>query len=201
MSPSPPPDQTGRQRPLPGRLWADYWRYVVLSGAVFALGIVAGALLVDVIGLRALFGGRDLGGAFPEPTVGLLVVNNGIVILILVLSSLTLGLLTVGVLVYNGVIVGYVATLVAREGGLDVVVIGLAPHGVIEIPAFFFASAVAFRFTHQVLGAALGRREDVMTSRELREAVVMVVLALALIPVAAYVEAEITTALLEARMG
>ena len=201
MSESSTAERAGGWRRLPGRLWADYWRYVGLAGVLFAVGIVAGALLVDVVDLALLFGGQDLGSAFPEPTVGLLVVNNTIVIVLLVVSSLSLGLVTVAILVYNGVIVGYVATLVAREGGLDVVVLGLAPHGILEIPAFLFASAVAFRFTHQVLGAALGRREDVMTSREFREAVVMVGLALALIPVAAYVEAEITTALLEGHMG
>ncbi|MFD1586640.1 stage II sporulation protein M [Halorientalis brevis] len=197
MSETPSSQAASESRWLPVRLWADYWRYVALSGALFAVGIVVGALLVDLVSLSVLFGGRELEGAFPEPTVGLLVVNNAIVILLLVASSLTLGLVTAAVLLYNGVIVGYVATEVAREGGLAVVLVGLLPHGVLEIPAFLFASAVAFRFTHQVLGAALGRREDVMTQRELREAAVMVVVALVLIPIAAFVEAEITTALLD----
>lgn len=201
MTESPSRDASRQSRRLPVRLWADYWRYVVLSGALFAVGIVVGALLVDLVSLSVLFGGRELDGAFPEPTIGLLVVNNAVVILLLVASSLTLGLVTIGILVYNGVIVGYIATLVAREGGLDVVLVGLLPHGVVEIPAFLFASAVAFRFTHQVLGAALGRRDDVMTRRELREAVVMVLLALVLIPIAAYIEAEITVTLLEGIRG
>lgn len=196
------PDVTASQRrPLPRRLWADYWRYVLLSGALFTLGIVVGALVVDVVSLSALFGGRTLGETFPKPTVELLVVNNTVVLLLLVASGLTLGLGTVAILVYNGVIVGFVATLVARRSGLEIIVVGLVPHGILEIPAFLFASAVAFRFSHQVLGAALGRREDVMTSRELREAAVVVGLALVLVPIAAYVEAEITTTLLENARG
>ncbi|MFB6179063.1 MAG: stage II sporulation protein M [Halorientalis sp.] len=200
MSESPSTASAAGWRSLPSRLWAAYWQYVLLSGTLFALGIVVGALLVDVISLRVLFGGRDLGSAFSKPTVGLLAANNSIVILLLVASSLSLGLLTIGILVYNGVIVGYVATLVARKSGFEIVLLGLVPHGVVEIPAFLCASAVAFRFSHQVIGAALGRREDVMTRRELRDAVAMVVLALVLIPIAAYIEAEITTKLLAGRV-
>jgi len=202
MSESPSTATAYSWRTLPKRLWADYWRYVLLSAVLFGLGIVIGALIVDVVSLSALFGGRTIGEAFPEPSIGLLVVNNTVVLLLLVASSLTLGLGTAVILVYNGVIVGFVATLVAREGGLEIVVIGLVPHGIVEIPAFFLASAVAFRFSHQVIGAAIGGREDVMTSRELREAIVVVALALVLIPIAAYIEAEVTTALLEtARTG
>lgn len=182
---------------LPGRLVAVYWPYVALSGALFALGVVAGALAVDLVTLRTLFGGQPVARAFPDPTVGLLVANNGIVLLLLVASGLTLGLGTVLILVYNGV----VATLVAREAGLAVILVGLLPHGVVEIPAFLLASAVAFRFTHQVLGAARGRRTEVMTDRELRDAIVVAVVALVLVPVAAYIEAEITTSLLERVRG
>jgi len=190
----------GRQRTLPGRLWAGYWPYIALSGALFAVGIVVGFLLVDMVSFSLLFGGQNLGDAFPEPTVELLAINNAIVIILLVLSSVTLGLVTVAILVYNGIIVGYVATLVARDVGIEVVVLGLAPHGLIEIPAFLLASAVALRFSHQVIGTVLGRRETVMTGRELRDAVAMVVFALVLIPIAAYIEAEITTMLLDGRL-
>ena len=183
---------------LPRRLVRHYWRYVVLSALLFVVGIAVGVVLVDLIPLDTLFGQQGFEGAFPnELTVGVLVANNALVVVLLVASSLTLGLGAIIILVYNGVIVGYVGTIVAQNAGLAVLLVGLTPHGIVEIPAFLFASAVALRFSHQVLGAATGRREDVMTSPELREAIVMSVLALALIPVAAYIEANITTQLLE----
>lgn len=193
---------TAHSQSLSRRLWARYWRYVAFSAALFAVGVVAGGLLADVVSLGALFGSYgQFGETVPEPTVGLLLVNNTVVLLLLVASGLTLGLVTVAILVFNGFVVGYVGTLAAREGGLGVVVVGILPHGVVEIPAILFAAAVAFRFTHQVLAAALGRRSDVMTRRERREALAMVVLSLLLLPVAAYIEANVTAALLERYVG
>jgi len=185
---------------LARRLRRRYLPYVQFSLGLFVLGVVAGALLVDVVSLSALLGSPgDV--AFPEPTVGLLVVNNSVVLLLLVASGLTLGLGTAVVLVYNGALVGYVSVLAAREGGLATPVVGILPHGVVEIPAILLASAVAFRFAHQVLLAARGRRADVMTGSELRDAIVLVVVALALVPLAAYVEATVTPALLERVAG
>lgn len=195
------PGRSGGWSAVPGRLWGRYWRYVAFSFGLFALGSVAGALVVDQISLGVLLGAGPgpggLGEALPEPTVGLLVVNNAVVLLILVASGATLGLVTAGVLVFNGFIVGYVVVLVAREAGPVAPVIGILPHGILEIPAILFASAVAFRFSHQVINAARGRRDDVMTDQELRDAIVLVVVALLLIPIAAVIEARITTQLLE----
>lgn len=201
IDPPEPPAPAG-WRGAPRRLYGSYARYVAVSFVLFALGVVAGTLVVDLVSLSALFPGggafgRGGNGGLPQPTTGLLTVNNTVVIVVLVASGATLGLLTVLVLVYNGVIVGYVSVVAARAGGLAVPVIGILPHGVLEIPAFLFASAVAFRFSHQVLAAAVGQREDVMTRQEARDTALLVVVALVLIPIAAFVEAEITVRLIE----
>lgn len=193
--------EAGRQGTL-RRLYGSYGRYVALSLALFTLGIVGGVLVVDLVSLSTLLPGTGAfsgggSGGLPQPTTGLLTVNNTIVILVLVASGATLGLLTVFVLVYNGAIVGYVSVVAARAGGVAVPFVGILPHGVLEIPAFLLASAVAFRFSHQVLAAALGQREDVMTRQEARDAALLVVVALVLIPIAAFVEAEITVRLIE----
>jgi stage II sporulation protein M len=103
--------------------------------------------------------------------------------------------------VYNGLVVGYVVAVVAAEVGPLTIAVGLLPHGVLEIPALLGAAAVAFRFSHQVLGAALGRRGSVMTRRELRDAVLVFAVALFLIPIAAFVEANVTTELLARMTG
>lgn len=201
IDPPATPEPTGWQG-TPRRLYESYARYVGLSLVLFTLGIVAGVFVVDFVSLSALFPGSGAfgsgeSGGVPQPTFGLLTVNNTIVILLLVASGATLGLLTILVLVYNGVIVGYVSVVAARAGGLAVPFVGILPHGILEIPAFLFASAVAFRFSHQVLAAALGQRQDVMTRQEALDAALLVVIALVLIPVAAFVEAEITVRLIE----
>jgi len=199
------PNTSGGWSAVPRRLWGRYWRYVAFSFGLFVLGSVAGALFVDQLSLGALLGAGTgpgaLDEALPEPTVGLLVVNNTIVLVTLVASGATLGLLTAGILVFNGFLVGYVVVLVAREAGPVAPVVGILPHGILEIPAILFASAVAFRFSHQVINAARGRREDVMTSQELRDAILVVVVALVLIPIAAVIEARVTTQLLEQYVG
>lgn len=188
-----------RRRPLYRRVPANYWPYMLLAGAFFAAGGVAGALLVDIVELGEAVGARrSVGGPVQEPTVGFLIVNNAIVLVLLVASGLTLGLGTVAILVFNGAIVGYVAVLAARVGGPFAPVVGLLPHGVIEVPAMLLASAVAFRFSHQVLRAATRRRAEVMTRAERREATAATAVSLALVPVAAYVEVNVTVAVLEA---
>ena len=183
-------------RSVPGRVWARYWRYVALSGLLFVAGAAGGGVLVDTVALGEVFGAGGPGGSSPELTVGFLVANNALVAVLLVASGLTLGLGTTGILLFNGFIVGYVVVSVARSEGVIVPVVGILPHGVVEVPALLLASAVAFRFSHQVLAAALGRRESVMTRTERREAVLVAVLALALIPVAAVIEATVTPTLL-----
>jgi stage II sporulation protein M len=175
-----------------------YWRYVLLGAVLFGLGIALGVALVGVVDLATLLGGADsVGGALPELTFWGLVVNNGLVLVLLLATGLTLGLGTVAILVYNGVIVGYVLAVAVAASGPEVILFGIVPHGVVEIPAFLLAGAVAFRFAHQILAAARGQRTQVMTGAETTRAVALVALAAVCIPIAAYVEAEITTALLE----
>ncbi|MFB6142132.1 MAG: stage II sporulation protein M [Halorientalis sp.] len=192
---------------LPRRLWRAYRPYLALSAALFALGGVLGGLLVQVVGLESIVGaagftggGGSGAGAVPEPTFWLLVVNNTVALVVLVASGLTLGLVTAGALLFNGALVGAVAVVAARAGPL-VPVVGILPHGVLEVPALLFASAVAFRFAHQVVGAARGTRETVMTAAERREATALTAVAFALIPVAALFETTVTTALLARLVG
>lgn len=181
-------------------LWAHYRWYVLVSGLLFGVGIVIGTLLVGQLSLQTLFGGQTPENAFPKPTVGLLIRNNAIVVGLLVASVLTLGLAAVAILVYNGVIVGYVGRLVADRAGIEVVVLGFLPHGVVEIPAFLLASGVALRASHQLVAAVLGDRESVPTATLLRDSGIVVVVALVLIVVAAVIEAEITLRLVETIM-
>lgn len=190
-------------RSLPRSLWQGYWRYFLLSAVLFVAGGVLGGVLVQfvelssILGVAGFGGGAGGGGEFPEITTAFLVLNNTVALFVLVLSGATLGLLTVAILLFNGALVGAVVTVTAETSGLLVPVVGILPHGVLEIPALLFAASVAFRFSHQVVLAALGRREDVMTGAEAREAAVLTGLAFVLIPVAAYIEANVTTALLE----
>ncbi len=188
-------------RSLPRNLWYGYRRYVALSALLFVVGGVIGGIVVQFVELSAIlstagFGGEG-GGEFPEITTAFLVLNNTVALLVLVLSGATLGLLTAAILLFNGALVGAVVVVTAETGGLLVPVVGILPHGVLEIPALLFAASVAFRFSHHVVLAATGRREDVMTDEEAKEAAVLTVLAFVLVPIAAFIEANITTALLE----
>lgn len=187
-------------RSLPRNLWHGYWRYFVLSAVLFVAGGVVGGVIVQFVELSSILGVAGFGGSggeFPEITTAFLVLNNTVALLVLVLSGATLGLLTVAILLFNGALVGAVVTVTAETSGVVVPIVGILPHGVLEIPALLFAASVAFRFSHQVVLAATGRREDVMTSGEAKEAAVLTVLAFLLIPIAAYIEANVTTALLE----
>ncbi|MFP4590377.1 MAG: stage II sporulation protein M [Halobacteriales archaeon] len=173
--------------------WAEHRRYVHLAVGLFALGCLLGVLLVDRVDLFGLIGLGDLGEAFPEDITTLVIfANNSVVLAITVLGILSFGILTVIVLVFNGVILGYVAVPAAREAGVAFVVVGVVPHAILELPAFFLGAAVAFRLLHRFVDRIRDHRARVLDPGEGRRVVLLLAAAWLAVAVAAAVEVHVT---------
>ncbi|QLK24462.1 stage II sporulation protein M [Natrinema zhouii] len=186
--------------------WDEHSRYVGFATGLFAFGILVGiALMVagynlleiieELVG-EPLF--PDIGGQSRTELARFLLVNNTRAFLLSILGVLTLGLLTVWAMVFNGIIVGNLGAVVASNVGIGYILVGLLPHGVFELPALFIAAGVGFRLLYRVGQRLRGSRNAILTRRYLYRTGLLVLVGWLLLVVAAIIEAFVTPALLEA---
>ncbi|GGA04771.1 hypothetical protein GCM10008018_58430 [Paenibacillus marchantiophytorum] len=71
--------------------------------------------------------------------------NNAIKSVIVVFLGLFVGVLPLFMLVANGMILGYVLSLQTNESTLSIVLKGILPHGIIEIPVILLACAYGIK--------------------------------------------------------
>lgn len=183
--------------------YREHRPYLALSAGLFVAGFLAGvALFLQGIDLFAALGIGSFESLIPENvTAASILANNTRAFALMVVGVLTFGLLTVFGLVFNGLVIGYVAGAIAARRGIGFVLAGILPHGVLELPALFAAGAVAFRVVVRVRERIFGPRDRVMSGPEWRRTGAFVVAAWVLLLVAAVVEFYVTGALLNALFG
>jgi len=175
--------------------------YVPAAAALFAGSIVVGFLFGSLVPTELLQG--EAGGSpfLPdEITFVSILVNNLLAITVALLGAVSIGLFSGFVLVLNGVVVGAVVQIALREVSALTVFVLIAPHGIIEIPAILLVAAIGFRFGHRTYRYIRGRSEELVTGRDVREAAVLYAVAVVMIVVAAWIEAEVTLELAQ-RIG
>lgn len=182
------------------RAWSDHWRYVQLSAILFAIGGIIGVVIAALgIDLFAALGFDDFfEEALPEElTTATILINNSIVFLLAVIGVLTFGLLTAIILVFNGLVVGYVVVPAAQDAGVGFVIAAILPHGILELPAFFVASAVALRLIHRFVQRIRGDRETVLSPGDPKRLVLLLGVAWIVLAIAAVIEVHVTVWLIE----
>lgn len=179
--------------------WREHWPYVKLSIWLFLIGSILGWLLIVLeIDLFAFIGLEELDDALPdEITTFSILVNNTIVFLLAIIGVLTFGLLTAIVLVFNGAVVGFVVVPVAQETSIGFVLVAIVPHGILELPAFFVASAVTFRLLHRFVHRVRGRRDQLLDPGDIRKIGLLLGVAWGALAIAAMIEANVTLWLIE----
>ncbi|OAS23263.1 stage II sporulation protein M [Paenibacillus oryzisoli] len=71
--------------------------------------------------------------------------NNAIKSVLIVFCGILLGVLPLFMLIANGMILGYVLSLQTHESTLSIVLKGILPHGIIEIPVILLACAYGLK--------------------------------------------------------
>jgi len=104
-------------------------------------------------------------------------------------------------LVLNSGLIGVIAVIVGIENGIAYPVVGLVPHGIIEIPAFLlqFACIVVWQatITEAILAKLRGRKvEKDKVKQGLNDALILAVTSIILFMIAAVVETYVTPYLL-----
>lgn len=74
----------------------------------------------------------------------ILFINNFEASLLLFFGGATFGILTLLVLVTNGVVIGFVVEYAVKFQGPAAVAAGIIPHGIFEIPAFIISAGLGF---------------------------------------------------------
>lgn len=187
--------------------------YIAFGSILFLAGMVIGgtnpvfkAFLDEQ--LRGLSQIRNMIDESSNPTLTMIIfifLNNAIKSILVIYLGALFGILPFVFLVVNGMVVGYLlkASAELHGGGFvaELIIKGLLPHGILEIPAIIIACAYGMRFGVLVLKAGgsiiFARSASAGLGRELESFVVrtvpvMVILTLILL-IASIIESTITT--------
>jgi stage II sporulation protein M len=183
------------------RRW--FGRYFLVALTLFTSGAVLGVAVIattDLGGLADVLEGME--APFPDRiTFWVIVTNNLRVLAIIALGLISFGVVSGVVLLFNGLVVGFVVGGAATQGRLLETFALIVPHGVFELGAFFLVGGLTFRVTHRLLNYLRGVDETAITGQELFELAVLLAVAAVGIVVAAWIEARLTVAIAEALLG
>ncbi|SDG14919.1 stage II sporulation protein M [Fontibacillus panacisegetis] len=144
-----------------------------LAFVLFTIGVILGAANSDA--LVSLVSGdveqiRELSRKLSETAIPelsfftFIFLNNAIKSVVVIFMGAIFGVIPLIFLLMNGVILGWVVAMTASQGAdlFDLIVRGLLPHGIIEIPAIIIASGFGLQFGYLVLKGLgeLGARDS-----------------------------------------
>jgi stage II sporulation protein M len=179
-------------------LLMSYKKWLFIAAGLFAIGIVlglampanvAGLLTEDLAALEAL---ASILGPFQVTTALIIFLKNVAALLVSFLFSPLLCLVPILALTVNGWLLSFVSVIIVQEESLGLLLAGLLPHGIFELPALIIgeAAALSFGVTTIVALIAKNRRSQLLPNlkRNLRYLVIACVL---LLP-AAIIETYVT---------
>ena len=149
---------------------------MIASIIFFAVGTVIGAAIASRFpGLADHFGDSITGflktfRGLPKPQLAAAIfLNNSVKTLAAILLGLAIGIVPALFLVVNGVVLGVVFFLSSHSRGVWPSLLGILPHGVIELAAVFLGTAIGLMFGDVVLKRLL-RKSDTKIRAELGRA-------------------------------
>lgn len=177
--------------------------YLIASLAIFTLGGLFGALAASRFPALSDHFGEAIGGflkafrALPKPQLAAAIfVNNSVKTLAALLLGLGFGVLPAIFLAANGAVLGLVAYLSIHRHGIWTLLLGILPHGLIELTAVFLGTAAGLLLGDCVL-KKLTRKSETNIKAELARALRLFTwVILPMLLVAALIEAFVTTALM-----
>jgi uncharacterized membrane protein SpoIIM required for sporulation len=170
-------------------------KLLIVSTAIFFLSLLVGYAIsgsIDPVMTKIMSG---LKGKFSKQGISTVSIflNNIQSALIIYVGGL-IGIITVFVLFFNGLIIGYLATKMP----IGVFIILIAPHGIFEIPALVISGAAGFRLTSMVINiikSIINKTPINENYWEFKDSIALFAIAVILFFIAAVIEANITFAL------
>ena len=124
-----------------------------------------------------------------------LFINNLEASILLFIGGATFGVVTMIVLLTNGVIIGFVLEYAAKAQGVAAVAAGIIPHGIFEIPAFIISSGLGFLLAESLWMEYKGTDDAAEYAGKLAKVFLMIVIPL--LAAAAIIEAFITPQIID----
>ncbi len=181
----------------------NYKRWLLLAVGLFGVGLVLGSTIpIGSTGLLSdeLAALQDMAESLrplPQSSVlAIIFVKNAAALLLSIALSPFFCLVPVIALLFNGWLLGLVATRVIQEKSLAYLLAGLLPHGIFELPAFFIGEAVALSFGSTVMLAVFKKGDGHQLRLNLRQNLKYLAIALLLLLPAAVMETYVTPLLL-----
>ena len=157
-----------KRRGLTGAFFGKYSDYArglrpvfLICCFLFIFSLMMGYALGGNMNGNAL---QDLLGTFPDinsmtlpELFAFIAANNTFKSLLFMFGGLLGGVLPLFFVIFNGFTVGWVAYDVGTTQGLGYVIAGLAPHGVVEIPAILLAMAMGMSIGYTMLNSLRGQ--------------------------------------------
>ena len=180
----------------------NYKKWVFIAIIIFGIGLVFGLatpagvispLFEDVAVLQEL---GDTLVPFNFLTVILILANNVTALLVSFALSPFFCLMPILALTINGWLLAFISAIVVQEKSLSFVLAGLLPHGVFELPAFILGEAAALSFGAMVILALFKKEKRNLLLPGLKQNLRYLMVALALLVPAAFIEIYITPLLL-----
>lgn len=118
--------------------------------------------------------------------------NNAIKIFLTILLGAGFAVFPLVFVFSNGYFIGAVGVIAGRSIGFSSFLVSIAPHGILELPAFLFASAIGIMIGAKVIKNIFGRAEFEIKKEILRGLKLFFQLILPVVFIAAFIEAFIT---------
>ncbi|MFC0212781.1 stage II sporulation protein M [Paenibacillus chartarius] len=129
-------------------------KYFIAAIAIFTAGVVLGVeghdqyapFLENQLTVLKQIGSVVQDKANPQLWLfGMIFLNNLLASLLTIVFGLIFAIRPIMLLLVNGMVIGYLGVEQAAEQSLGQFIVGILPHGIIEIPAIFVASAYGIR--------------------------------------------------------
>lgn len=180
--------------------------YISVSLTLFASGMVLGLLVVYRIpGLSDRFADtlanfvKIFAAMPPWKLAGAIFLNNAVKTLVAILLGTVLGIVPGFFLLANGVALGVALSLSIQARGVWLSILGLLPHGILELPAVFLGTSIGLMLGIQLIKRLCGRSATTMMSELGCAFRFYCTVIVPLLLLAALVEAFVTAALISPR--
>jgi len=181
--------------------------WVIIASSLFVIGLGIGLIIslampdgtTDFLSedLAALEELSTILEPFQATTAVFIFFKNVSVLLFSFILSPVLCLLPVLALVLNGSLLSFVSVIVAKEESVGLILAGVLPHGVFEIPAVIIGEAAALSFGVTAIKALLSRNKHIPLLPNFKKSLLYLLLAFVLLVPAAIMETYITPLFLQ----
>jgi stage II sporulation protein M len=177
----------------------SFKRWFILALIIFTFAIAVGVVTAPNTLPDDIIGVENIDEIIELPLVALLLFilfKNGLAFLLSFALAPIMLLMPLAALFFNGWVVGVVSVFVLQEQSFGVLLAGILPHGIIEIPAFLLAEGAALSFGTVVIMGVFSQEKRGKILPSFRQNGKYLAVALLLLIPAALVEVFVTPLLI-----